>query len=157
MDQATPTKDIDDDVWDLAQDDLSNERAIATQSLAKLERTFANAGYKEGIDSSKAEVMQEGFDQGLTLAIGHGQSLGSLLGALVAHRTICRKLDTTSPIPDLDALIMKLRAFKHSAAFNLNESYSTQESFANAPDITTDTFKQLVAEASDALHMLAYK
>ncbi|KAJ2798425.1 hypothetical protein H4R20_004827 [Coemansia guatemalensis] len=156
MDQARPTKEIDDDVWDLAQDDLSNERAVASQSLAKLERAFANAGYKEGIDASKAEVMQEGFDQGLTLAIGHGQTLGSLLGALVAHRTICRKLDKTSPISNIDALIMKLRAFKHSSAFDLTKASLLQEGSADALDPTADAFKKLVAEALDALHMLAY-
>ncbi|KAJ2616850.1 hypothetical protein H4S08_000590 [Coemansia sp. RSA 1365] len=156
MDRAGSAKEIDNDVWDLTQDDLSSERAIASQSLAKLERAFANAGYKEGIDASKAEVMQEGFDQGLTLAIGHGQSLGSLLGALVAHRTICRKLNTTSPISNLDALIMKLRAFKHSSAFDLTETSSPKEGSADAPDLRTDAFRKLVAEASDALKMLAY-
>ncbi|KAJ2160654.1 hypothetical protein GGF46_002083 [Coemansia sp. RSA 552] len=140
-----------DDVWD--QEDGDNhlwERDVAARSLAKLERAFSNSGYKEGVDASRESHMQDGFDQALSLAIGHGHTLGSLLGALVAHRAVCRKLGLEPRVSDLDALIMRLRAFKYSAAFDLETIRTTTD----VPDPTTAAFKALVDEASSTLGVL---
>ncbi|KAJ2847379.1 hypothetical protein IWW36_003880 [Coemansia brasiliensis] len=142
---------IDDDVWDLEQDDISNERIIAAKSQAKLAREFSNSGYKAGIDVSKAERMQEGFDQGLFQAITHGQTVGNLLGALVAHRMICKKLDISPQVSNLDSLIMRLRAFKHTAAFDMTTTHITSTDLA---DITTANFKALVKEAETVVNLL---
>ncbi|KAJ2702806.1 hypothetical protein H4R19_005337 [Coemansia spiralis] len=138
-----------DDVWDLDQDDLSSERAVAAQSLAKIERTFTSAGYKGGIDASKAEHMQEGFDDGFARAFSHGRSLGSLIGELVAHDMVCRKLGRAPCVPHLDALIARLRAFSHTSAFNMDKVRDPA-----AHDPTTDEFKALLDEASSAVSAL---
>ncbi|KAJ2770286.1 hypothetical protein IWQ56_002222 [Coemansia nantahalensis] len=138
-----------DDVWDEDQDDLASERAIAAQSLAKIERTLTNIGYKSGIDASKTEHMQDGFDDGFARAFGHGRSLGSLLGELVAHRAVCHKLGRPPCVPDLDVLIARLRAFGHASAFSMDAMRDPA-----AQDPTTDEFKALVEEASSAVHAL---
>ncbi|KAJ1744047.1 hypothetical protein LPJ78_004645 [Coemansia sp. RSA 989] len=142
---------IDDDIWDLEQDDISSERIIAAKSQAKLAREFANSGYKAGIDVSKAERMQEGFDQGLFQTIDHGQTVGNLLGALVAHRMVCKKLDASPQVPNLDSLIMRLRALKHTAAFDMSTTHIVS---ADSADITTKAFKELVKEAEAAVNQL---
>ncbi|KAJ2356331.1 hypothetical protein IWW50_004784 [Coemansia erecta] len=149
------TEGINGDIWDLEQDDVAAERSISASTQAKLERQFSNAGYKAGLDASKTERMQEGFDQGLAQAIGHGQTVGTLLGALVAHRTVCRKLGVPPRAPNVDSLIMRLRAFKHTSAFEMDTVQAPLEAGADMPDITTESFKALVEEATTALRTLS--
>ncbi|KAJ2781923.1 hypothetical protein GGI15_003075, partial [Coemansia interrupta] len=91
-----------DDIWDLEQDDFESERAIASQSLRKLENAFSNAGYKYGIDASKVDHMQGGFDEGLELGMHRGKEVGAILGALIAQREIRRKLGL--PEENIDSL-----------------------------------------------------
>ncbi|KAJ1732336.1 hypothetical protein LPJ61_002097 [Coemansia biformis] len=144
----------DDDVWDQEQDDLGSERAIAAQSLAKLERTLSSIGYRNGIDASKSEHMQEGFDDGFAGALEHGRSLGLLLGELTAHRLVCQRLDRTPCVPDLDSLIARLRAFGHSVAFNMDAVRDASAPGADAHSPTTEAFKALADEAASAVRAL---
>ncbi|KAJ2659964.1 Diphthamide biosynthesis protein 1 [Coemansia sp. RSA 1199] len=137
--------DINGDVWDLDHDDVTTERMILERTQQKLKREFTNAGYRAGLDASKATTMQEGFDQGLTHSIPHGQTAGTVLGALVARRTVCQRLGTVCP-PQVDALIMRLRALKHTQA--LSETATD-----NVP--TTESFKALVEEANAVLHTMS--
>ncbi|KAJ1834068.1 hypothetical protein LPJ63_002264 [Coemansia sp. RSA 2711] len=153
MDGSTET--IHNGIWDLDQDDLASERAIAASTQAKLEREFSSSGYKAGIDASKPERMQEGFDQGIAQAIGHGQTVGSLLGKLVAHRMVCQKLNVPPQVLDLDALIMRLRAFKHTTAFDTTAVGNLSAESADTPELTSQSFKALVEDASAALRTLS--
>ncbi|KAJ2364928.1 hypothetical protein IW150_006353, partial [Coemansia sp. RSA 2607] len=117
------------DIWDLDQDDFESERAIAAQSLRKLENAFSNAGYKYGIDASKVDHMQEGFDEGLELGIQRGKEIGVVLGALIAQREIRRKLGL--PEENIDNLVMRLRSTKFKIALN-GDSTKNVGSAANA-------------------------
>ncbi|KAJ1796254.1 hypothetical protein LPJ75_007276, partial [Coemansia sp. RSA 2598] len=93
---------IIDDVWDDENSEFESERMIAAQSLAKLENAFSNAGYKYGVDASKTDHMQDGFDQGIELGLQRGKEIGVVLGALVAQREIRRKLHL--PEENIDSL-----------------------------------------------------
>ncbi|KAJ2827455.1 hypothetical protein FBU31_003169, partial [Coemansia sp. 'formosensis'] len=81
-----------DDVWDDSLDDIAAERAIAEQTNRRVERAFINSGYKYGIDASKTDHMQGGFDEGFDLALHYGKAIGIVLGALLAQRSIRKKL-----------------------------------------------------------------
>ncbi|KAJ2778999.1 hypothetical protein H4R18_004273 [Coemansia javaensis] len=137
-----------DDVWDLDQDDLGSERAVAAQTQAQLERVLSNAGYRSGVDAAKGDFLQEGFDEAFAPALEHGRTLGALLGALVAHRMLCRKLGVAPCVAGLDDLIARLRAFSHDAAFDLDAIRRM------APDPTTDAFRALADEAFRAVDAL---
>ncbi|KAJ2498724.1 hypothetical protein GGH96_004082 [Coemansia sp. RSA 1972] len=130
----------DNDVWDLDHDDATTEHMILDRTQQKLKREFTNTGYRAGLDASKTTTMQEGFDQGLSYSISHGQTAGTVLGALVARRTVCRKLDVVCP-PQVDSLIMRLRALNHTQALNETDN-----------DPTTESFKTLIEEANAVLH-----
>ncbi|KAJ2741941.1 hypothetical protein GGI20_004829 [Coemansia sp. BCRC 34301] len=139
-----------DDVWDDTIDDREAERAIAAQSIRKIERAFTNSGYKYGVDASKTDHMQVGFDQGFDLALQYGKAIGAALGALLAQRSIRKKLEL--PEENIDALVMRLRAITHKSIF--------QAQYLAAPDSTpelerpTDMYTSLLNEASDTLARL---
>ncbi|KAJ2720921.1 hypothetical protein GGI07_004317 [Coemansia sp. Benny D115] len=136
-----------DDVWDLNQDDLASERAVATQSIGKLEHAFINSGYKYGVDASKGDHMQDGFDEGFELSMRYGRSLGELLGALVAQREISKKLG--APSENIDALVMRLRAMKHTAAIR---GVFTKNNIVSQDDRQpTEAYAKLIKEAEDML------
>ncbi|KAJ2525492.1 hypothetical protein IWW43_006798 [Coemansia sp. RSA 1935] len=132
---------INSDVWDLDHDDATTERMILDHTQQKLKREFTNTGYRAGLDASKTTTMQEGFDQGLSYSIPHGQTAGTVLGALVARRTVYRKLNIVCP-PQVGALIMRLRALTHTQALDKSVTDS---------DPTTESFKTLVEEANAVL------
>ncbi|ORX65749.1 hypothetical protein DL89DRAFT_295984 [Linderina pennispora] len=132
-----------DDVWDLDQDDFESERVVAAQSLGKLQLAFGNAGYKYGIDASKTDHMQEGFDKGFELSIEKGRIIGSLLGKLLARRDICKRLDL--PVENIDSVVMRLRAIKHTTAFSAKALRGEDDK------TTTDTFDELVKDAHAVL------
>ncbi|KAI8319041.1 hypothetical protein GQ54DRAFT_266008 [Martensiomyces pterosporus] len=141
---------VADDVWDLDQDDLESERAIAAQSLGKIEKAFSNAGYKYGIDAGKIDHMQEGFDAGFELSIQQGKMVGSLLGALMAQREIRRRLNL--PAENIDSLVMRLRAMKHKAA--IKSEFLMGTGSGDQAKEAAEQFGALVKEASDTLEKL---
>ncbi|KAI9500814.1 hypothetical protein GGI25_006218 [Coemansia spiralis] len=118
----------DDDVWDSVHDNLASERDLSARSLQRLQTTFYNTGYSDGIDASKAAHMQEGFDQGLGYSIAHGRTIGHLLGALIARREIMKRLNANSPhLASIDAVIMRLRAINHTAVTPANYRVSLDQ------------------------------
>ncbi|KAJ1889117.1 hypothetical protein LPJ66_008204 [Kickxella alabastrina] len=140
----------EEDIWDLDQDDISSERAIAAQSLRKLENEFNNAGYKYGVDASKTDHMQEGFDQGLELGMQRGRALGALLGALVSQRELCKKLEL--PAENVDKLVTRIRAMNHKGA--IKEAYSQTVDIAKGASEPTEKYLILAKEAEEAIQRL---
>ncbi|KAF8323680.1 hypothetical protein DL93DRAFT_2151020 [Clavulina sp. PMI_390] len=67
---------------DFLEDDEScpmNEHRFGHQEWDRLEETFINAGYREGITAGKEEALQEGFDGGFA---EHGAPIGREIGLL---------------------------------------------------------------------------
>ncbi|KAJ2632756.1 hypothetical protein GGF44_003768 [Coemansia sp. RSA 1694] len=93
-----------------------------------MERAFTNSGYKYGVDASKTDHMQVGFDQGFDLALQYGRAIGTVLGALLAQRSIRKKLEL--PEENIDALVMRLRAITHKSIF--------QSQYLTTPDPTPE-------------------
>ncbi|KAJ2055962.1 hypothetical protein GGI17_006439 [Coemansia sp. S146] len=139
-----------DDVWDDSIDDLECERAIAEKSFRKLEKAFTNSGYKYGVDASKTDNMQGGFDQGFDLSLHYGKAIGAVLGALLAQRSIRRKLNL--PEENIDALVMKLRAINHKSIFQ--SQYLTSPDPLPEFETPTDMYTSLLDEANETLKRL---
>ncbi|KAJ2898096.1 hypothetical protein IWW38_001506 [Coemansia aciculifera] len=140
-----------DDVWDESIDDLQSERIIADQSVRKIERAFINSGYKYGVDASKPDHMQEGFDQGFDLALQYGREIGTVLGQLLAQRSIRKKLDLPEVL-NIDALVMRLRAITHKSIFQ--PEYLAKHQTKPEEELPSDTFTSLLDEANAALASL---
>ncbi|KAJ2654989.1 hypothetical protein IWW48_005783 [Coemansia sp. RSA 1200] len=117
--------DTEDDVWDTDTEKDATmmaaepDRRIGERSLRRLEGTFVIAGYSDGVEASKYENMQTGFDQAMDYALPHGRHAGQLLGRLVAYREIHGRSgagtdsDFDSPlIASLDSAITRLRALE---------------------------------------------
>ncbi|KAJ2008938.1 hypothetical protein IWW57_006004 [Coemansia sp. S610] len=139
-----------DDVWDDSLDDTECERVIAEKYMRKLEKTFTTSGYKYGVDASKTDHMQGGFDQGFDLALRYGKDIGAALGALLAQRSIRRKLGL--PEENIDALVMKLRAIKHKSIFQ--SQYLTAADTLPEFENPTDMYTSLLSEANETLKRL---
>ncbi|KAJ1879425.1 hypothetical protein H4R99_007557 [Coemansia sp. RSA 1722] len=139
-----------DSVWDDEQSEFESERRIAAQSLTKLENAFFNSGYKYGIDASKTDHMQDGFDQGIELGIQRGKEIGVVLGALVAQREIRRKLHL--PEENIDSLVMRLRAIKHTAA--IHQDFVKNAETVDETKQPTEAAISLIREAHETLARL---
>ncbi|KAJ2518193.1 hypothetical protein H4217_003491 [Coemansia sp. RSA 1939] len=116
---SNSSRDTEDDVWDTDTEKEAAERRIGERSLRRLEGTFVTAGYSDGVEASKYENMQTGFDQALDYALPHGRHAGRLLGRLVAYREIHGRSATgahsdsdSALIAAVDSAIARLRALE---------------------------------------------
>ncbi|KAJ1642301.1 hypothetical protein J3B02_001682 [Coemansia erecta] len=141
---------IDDDVWNDEMSDFESERLVAAQSLTKLENAFSNAGYKHGVDASKTDHMQDGFDQGFELGIQRGKDIGFVLGALIAQRGIRKKLHLSEE--NIDSLVMRLRAIKHTAA--IHGDFAKNAETVEETRHFTEAAVALIREAKETLAKL---
>lgn len=146
-----------DDVWDLSVDDAAGEREMAAQTLRHLERSFHNSGYRYGVDATKNDHMQEGFDEGMELAMDRGKLVGGLLGQLLAQRSIC-KMPNQDKVDEelsgkLDAMIMRLRATKYKTAVD-SQYFSTSNSDNEKDENIPTSLKKLIGDATELLASL---
>ncbi|KAJ1987253.1 hypothetical protein H4R33_002942 [Dimargaris cristalligena] len=90
-----------DDLWGSASDsdNVDYDRAMADREWRRLQDIHGNAGYKDGISSSREENIQPGFDLGFAEGLRAGLALGLLEGRLSAHRD--RLVKQTPSKPDV--------------------------------------------------------
>ncbi|KAI1317938.1 hypothetical protein EDD11_007460 [Mortierella claussenii] len=74
-------EDDGDAIWD-EDDNVSYDRAIAEREWSRLNDTFGNSGYREGIEEGKEGTLQEGFNQGWSEGVHYGHELGRLRGLI---------------------------------------------------------------------------
>ncbi|KAJ1674509.1 hypothetical protein EV182_003135, partial [Spiromyces aspiralis] len=104
------------DIWDIDEDDVAIERRIADKSLAKIEASFKNAGYKEGVNEAKFEYIQKGFDEAFEQGIQYGKRVGGAIGSLSALNEALLTLGK-GPNPRVAAMIKQLEMLKHTQVF----------------------------------------
>ncbi|KAF8957670.1 hypothetical protein BGZ46_002104 [Entomortierella lignicola] len=69
------------DIWG-DEDEISYDRAIAEKDWSRMNETFGNSGYREGIEEGKEGTLQEGFNQGWSEGVHYGYELGRLRGLI---------------------------------------------------------------------------
>ncbi|KAJ1662701.1 hypothetical protein IW140_006192 [Coemansia sp. RSA 1813] len=140
----------DDDIWD--SESRAGEQTIGARSLQRLERTFHTTGYSDGIEASKHENMQQGFDHGIDYALPHGRVMGQLLGSLVAQREILKRADPLSPLiaSSIDPLVVRLRAMEWRSV--VPKDYASGIGASSAPG---EPFFALVRDAQAVLAQLS--
>ncbi|TID16803.1 essential protein-like protein Yae1 [Venturia nashicola] len=67
---------------DALADTLENAHLQERSDIQRLRSQHSTAGYREGITTSKASFMQEGFDEGYMLGAELGMRAGWIIGAL---------------------------------------------------------------------------
>jgi len=84
---------------DFLEDDFDRTYNYGQKEWDKLEETFTNAGYREGITAGKEEALQEGFDDGyMRYGAPIGREIGilrGLAGALLGFLEKEKGLDAT--------------------------------------------------------------
>ncbi|KAF9917324.1 hypothetical protein BX616_001355 [Lobosporangium transversale] len=70
-----------DDIWEDG-DNVSYDRAIAEKEWSRMNDTFGNTGYREGIEEGKENTLQQGFNQGWSEGVHYGYELGRLRGLI---------------------------------------------------------------------------
>lgn len=80
---ADAGQDSNSDVWaDSDDEQISGRPPHAPGDIPKLRREHYNAGYLEGISSSKDGFLQQGFDSGYPSGASIGLQVGEILGIL---------------------------------------------------------------------------
>ncbi|KAF9435172.1 F-actin-capping protein [Entomortierella beljakovae] len=69
------------DIWE-DEDNISYDRAIAERDWTRMNDTFGNSGYREGIEEGKEGTLQQGFNQGWAEGVNYGYELGRLRGLI---------------------------------------------------------------------------
>ncbi|KAJ1916954.1 hypothetical protein H4219_003479 [Mycoemilia scoparia] len=135
----SPSNGINDDVWDMDDDDLAVEKRIAKQGLEKVELAFSNSGYKEGVSESKLDHLQHGFDEAFERGMRRGKQIGEAIGALKFLLSSALKdmlILIEKPVDsNIGTLSRRLEIMKHTQIFSPDYFRNLQFKEDNVPCI----------------------
>ena len=83
--------DHDADIWEDDNEGHGTEEMLS--DLPSVKRQHMTDGYREGLSTSKAQVMQNGFDEGYPIGLQIAMRVGPILGVLEAYLA-CKSIDT---------------------------------------------------------------
>ncbi|KAK9696159.1 hypothetical protein K7432_012613 [Basidiobolus ranarum] len=109
----------EEDIWASDHSDVEYERQIAEREWSRLNETFGNEGYKEGLSEGKDQTIESCFGDGFTEGGKYGVRMGELRGWLSTLLVVAESLNLeNTKLVEIKTLEEELRQYKSDKMFS---------------------------------------